>query len=1075
MISRFYMKIWEHRRDITIVLCLAAVVWIASYHGGKIVGPILTDRNTQSSWFEADIPRVFENMTQRWSNHYRTKVHPLFSLVAFSPVFILNKILGFRPEVAVRIIVSTVASLWISLLFVLLRIVGCRRFDAILVSFLGMTSAAAVFWLIVPETYAFGSLSILLALLIVAVSEHRDLSSWWYISTSALTLSFTTSNWMVGILATLSKYRWKRAIQITVNAFALVTLLWGFQKFFFSSAKFFIGDREEIIYMFTDQSGGALRIAASFFFHSIVMPAINVVQINRPYWPVMLIQKSLPGSGTLYGFFAVWLWGALFILSIWALFKGKSHLRLRIVLVLSIIGQLGLHLIYGQETFLYALHFTPLLIMVVGLATLTSARKIILILLSASVMCAGINNFYQLKDALSFLRNHGTQRQQVRSHMIMRPKDPWPRGEGHVILAIPGSKEKDKAYHEPGCSFSPAVGSFGISIWVTDPEGNIKTTSDNIPLKDIKQRLKWPDESNSIPGIDTETPNYDASWHLTGPNSWKIDLNPSFDTKTKYMLVVRSVGPAGGPVNSLEWNGEFLKINESWTLKIEPTPAEIRMGNENKKGWITGGSVIDRWEDESGWGYARLTLADNQTSKAEIRRIKTSPTKVLDQKYVRTDLKIDLPDRRFMSSLDAQVAHLMMGLVDRETRPGDPMNYPLSWLRDGAYVIVALARAGQLDSAKKLSIYLAENDFFGGFGAEADAPGLALWALEEVAVLTHQMEFDQQLWPHVERKAKLILEFLSAKDPILQPSTGPMVPKLFNEITKSYRHPSPFLVVKPARDGLIIGKMDNHWPLLFVNAINFRGLLAAASLADRLNHSTIAAKWRSKAMEIQKGWINAFKPPESLNERTYISGLWHTWIARSIKNDFKKGLWERWINRRDSVGGFLKTPLWTYFDISEAHQWLYLDQADRVWATLDWFWNNQASQGLYTWWEGSGETNTFHRWDHVRGWINPDHVTPHYWTAAEMVLLQLDMLAYIDETEDKPIIVIGEGIKKAWLNSKMSVNGLLLSGNKVDWNWNREHMHVVVHGGKIDVRLGSVFPTNTPLDVEYTTNHHETR
>ena len=55
-----------------------------------------------------------------------------------------------------------------------------------------------------------------------------------------------------------------------------------------------------------------------------------------------------------------------------------------------------------------------------------------------------------------------TQREIVKRAMSQRGDDPWPRGAAHVVLAIPGSQQPEKGYHEPGGSFSPAVGSFGV-------------------------------------------------------------------------------------------------------------------------------------------------------------------------------------------------------------------------------------------------------------------------------------------------------------------------------------------------------------------------------------------------------------------------------------------------------------------------------------------------------------------------------------------------------------------------------------------------------------------------------------
>ena len=84
-------------------------------------------------------------------------------------------------------------------------------------------------------------------------------------------------------------------------------------------------------------------------------------------------------------------------------------------------------------------------------------------------------------------------REIVQAAMRQRPDDPWPRGLAHVVLAIPGSQQPEKGYHEPGGSFSPAVGSFGVSIWVRDADGKLKTTSDALPIEHVRQRLHWPD------------------------------------------------------------------------------------------------------------------------------------------------------------------------------------------------------------------------------------------------------------------------------------------------------------------------------------------------------------------------------------------------------------------------------------------------------------------------------------------------------------------------------------------------------------------------------------------------------
>jgi hypothetical protein len=62
------------------------------------------------------------------------------------------------------------------------------------------------------------------------------------------------------------------------------------------------------------------------------------------------------------------------------------------MLGLAILGQLALHILYGEETFLYSLHFVPLLIVVAAASTLTSTRPYALALVALLLATTTINN-----------------------------------------------------------------------------------------------------------------------------------------------------------------------------------------------------------------------------------------------------------------------------------------------------------------------------------------------------------------------------------------------------------------------------------------------------------------------------------------------------------------------------------------------------------------------------------------------------------------------------------------------------------------------------------------------------------
>jgi hypothetical protein len=98
------------------------------------------------------------------------------------------------------------------------------------------------------------------------------------------------------------------------------------------------------------------------------------------------------------------------------------------------------------------------------------------------------------------------------------------------------------------------------------------------------------------------------------------------------------------------------------------------------------------WRAEQPWGYARVRLMSAQDTWVNVQSVRQPPLSSLPPTSGRARVELNLPDERFGACLDAQVAQLVMGLVGNETRPGDPNNYPLNWLRDGAYS-PALCRA----------------------------------------------------------------------------------------------------------------------------------------------------------------------------------------------------------------------------------------------------------------------------------------------------------------------------------------------------------------------------------------------
>jgi hypothetical protein len=1061
--------------DFLLSLALAVAAGIGCYFAGSLIDPLILEAHAWDSWFHSDMPRVFGDMADRWADHGRTGVHPLFPLLTWPFVQIFHRLGMVELLTAVRLVVVLVAASWIVLLFAVLRLLGLTRLDASLLALLGATSAASVFWFAVVETFLWGSLSILAALLLVALTERRSIGAFWYVAVGILTAGFTVTNWLVSVIASAVQYAWKRTVLLTLAVFGAVLVLGVLQQRVFITTVL-LTDLDlsfERRYMFYPDAGGPFAILRAFFFHSTVMPAFQLSSRGQS-WPVLTVQHASLGSGSAIALLAVTLWAALLALGVWAVIWLPGRRPFRLTLCFALLGQLGLHLVYGEETFLYSIQFLPLLIVLAALTMLTPLRGLARGLAGVLLICIALNNGLQLSRAAEAFNAWIPPRYQLQAEMRKRPGDFWPRSRGHVILAVPGTAQDQKAYHEPGGSLSPAPGSFGLSVWVLDRNSTVQKTSDTILLDQIQQRFRW-DAGKAAPSVLTETPEYQMEWAPLRPGRWLLRLQTK--SLQHLALAIRSVGPAGGPVSTLEWDGQHLVVNGRWSVQVTPKPVTAVIGEEGPVNWSVARSSDTRWRGHTGWGYARIELDDSRDWSVLVDDSWTAG--VVPRPIASTSRGVNamMPDERFATSLLAQEAHLLMSLIGNQTRPSDPLSFPYPSVGSAAYITAALSRTGHGVLAADLARFLAEHDFFGGHGAEADAPGLSLWALEEAAVRLHDPVLDLALWPDVHRKAELILAMRQAKQRVSRESLGPVLPV-------ERDNPDLHVVAEPAQAGLIV-RRGGVAPRVTDNAVSYRGLQDAASLARRLKRMDDAGRWQRAAVELKDSWQQYFQltgPATNIADKVALGSVWVSGLGPSLPGPLLATLEAHWASTHDSHGDFRTWPAWTYHDLAEAHEWLLLGRPDRVWDTVKWFWTHQASPGLYSWWQGDNRylaikpdtvvlgTNDAHyafgEWDRIRGWATPPHVTPHYWTAAEMLLLQLDMLASEELAASEPTVVIAGGLPSAWFEQPLSVKNLRLRHTTLDWTWDGRILQVKARGVLGKVRLGPHVPAHAVLRTE---------
>jgi hypothetical protein len=241
-------------------------------------------------------------------------------------------------------------------------------------------------------------------LLLVAVDQRWPISRWWYLAASAATLSITVTNWMAGWISAALRFPPRQAIQITVNAFCIVAVLFGLQKYLTPRAEYFIGDRKAREFVLREEAGGPLVIARAELVHSIVAPQITEIDRETAKGRQLLtMQRSGIGSSGPIGLACSIAWLTLLAVGFYAMIMKPANDRFRNVLGLTLLGQLALHLIFGTETFLYTLHFAPLLVITAAGACFTRFRWPVLAVAALLAVGLAVNNVQQLRHAVSRL------------------------------------------------------------------------------------------------------------------------------------------------------------------------------------------------------------------------------------------------------------------------------------------------------------------------------------------------------------------------------------------------------------------------------------------------------------------------------------------------------------------------------------------------------------------------------------------------------------------------------------------------------------------------------------------------
>jgi len=371
-------------------------------------------------YFGGDLPRSFDQMVSRLPYHSRI-IHPLHSVVLLPWTLPLHHVFGLSRVAAAQVVLAGNACLWSILLLAICRHVTRRLGDSVLLVLLAGSSASAVFWLPVPETFAFGSTTILLPLALLCVPAWRGRPALHLLGQVA-SISVTITNWMSGLVASVLALRPRIVWKVTVGALGLVSILYGLQSRFLNEtglAAGLQGARSQMQYWNTRPLHETLRdffltsLSPARVYHRIAPPAdpwpdrdLPVVDI-LPH-PGRIVRSIEPRvlAGTAHVLGPWLLWSVVLACGVYVSLRAFAHSLLLRAVVLCVAGQLLLHLLYGTETFLYAIHWFPLLVILAAAALRTRARVPLLagmVLLTVHNVLVNTAMFYDVVQVLRTL------------------------------------------------------------------------------------------------------------------------------------------------------------------------------------------------------------------------------------------------------------------------------------------------------------------------------------------------------------------------------------------------------------------------------------------------------------------------------------------------------------------------------------------------------------------------------------------------------------------------------------------------------------------------------------------------
>ena len=366
--------------------------------------------------FDSDSVRVISLLSTGWFNDSRAHAHPLYLLIS-KPI--INFISGFTIDKIIAMIIfsSLTSTITVVLIYKALSLFHKDNYFKVILSLCYLFTYGNIVFTGSIETYNLSAL-ILVLLWYYTIKKLKDgnFTKYSYIIFALLgllSLSITITNFIVFlivifILLLSRKIKIKYLITIVLSSIVLLFGLNYFQHVVWSNTNPIWQDSltVEKAYVKKDKINTKLsNIIRDAYFNSIIASKQRVEVTNRIIYHTGSYQLRL----TKNNIFNIFLLSIFYITAIVIIVKNyKNNLLINTGLTLTLLFNTCMHLIYGDNYFLYSLHFLYPIFLLIGINASCeknkNLNKFLLIVMTVMLIVEIFNNGYRYLELFQLAR-----------------------------------------------------------------------------------------------------------------------------------------------------------------------------------------------------------------------------------------------------------------------------------------------------------------------------------------------------------------------------------------------------------------------------------------------------------------------------------------------------------------------------------------------------------------------------------------------------------------------------------------------------------------------------------------------